>query len=67
MMLIINWSGVHVLVSQRERERRFGHHGERNKTCLGITQGSKGIRQWPINGCTFPVMIHKITPSVDYN
>ena len=30
MMLIINWSGVHVLVSQRERERRFGHHGERN-------------------------------------
>ena len=24
--------------------------------------GSKGIRQWPINWCTYPMMIHKITP-----
>ena len=30
-------------------------------------QGSKGIRQWPMNWCTFPMMIHEITPSVDYN
>ena len=29
------------------------------------SQGSKGIRQWPINCCTFPIMIHKITPSVE--
>ena len=28
-------------------------------------QGSKGIRHWPINRCTSPMMIHKITPSVD--
>ena len=29
-------------------------------------QGSKGIRHWPINWCTTsPMMIHKITPSVD--
>ena len=26
-----------------------------------------GIRQWHINQYTFPIMIHKITPSVDYN
>ena len=30
-------------------------------------QGSKGIRQWPINWWTDPMMIHKIMPSVDYN
>ena len=30
-------------------------------------QGSKGIRQWPINCCTSPIMIHTITPSLDYN
>ena len=28
-------------------------------------QGSKGIRQRPINWCTSPMVIHKITPSVD--
>ena len=28
-------------------------------------KGSKGIRQWPINRCTFLMMIHKITPSVN--
>ena len=28
-------------------------------------QGSKGIGQWPINWYTFPMRIHKITPSVD--
>ena len=28
-------------------------------------QGSNGIRQWPIKRCTFPMLIHKITPSVD--
>ena len=30
-------------------------------------QGSKGIRQWPINWGTSPMWIHKITPSLDYN
>ena len=30
-------------------------------------QESKWIRQWPINCYTFPMMILKITPSVDYN
>ena len=30
-----------------------------------IKQVSKGIRQWQINWCTFPMMIHKITPFVD--
>ena len=30
-------------------------------------QRSKGIRQWPINCCTSPMMIEKITPSVDHN
>ena len=25
------------------------------------------IKQWPINWCTFPMTIHKITLSVDYN
>ncbi len=29
-------------------------------------QGSKRIRQWPINWCTFPMMIHKIIPFVHY-
>ena len=32
-----------------------------------IHQGTKGIRQWPINWCTTQMMIHKITPSVVYN
>ena len=27
----------------------------------------KGIRQWLINLCTSLMLIHKITPSVDYN
>ena len=30
-------------------------------------QGSEGIRQWTVNGYPFPMMIHKITLSVDYN
>ena len=30
-------------------------------------QGSKGIRQLPMNWCATPKMIHKITLSVDYN
>ncbi len=29
--------------------------------------GSKGIRHWPINWFTLPLMIHKIVPSGDYN
>ena len=33
------------------------------KTC----QGSKGIRQWPVNCCTSPLIIHQITTSLDYN
>ncbi len=31
----------------------------------GLLQGSKGIRQWPINGCISAILSHKITPSVD--
>ena len=30
-------------------------------------QGSKGIREWPINWRTSPLMIHKITPFANYN
>ena len=30
----------------------------------GKWQGSKGIRQWPINWCSSQMMINKITPSV---
>ena len=30
-------------------------------------KGSKGKRQWPINRCTSPIIIHKITPAVNYN
>ena len=30
-------------------------------------QESKGIRQLPINLCTSTMIIHKITPSIDYN
>ena len=32
-----------------------------------FTQGPKGIRQWPINKCTSPKMMHKSTPSEDNN
>ena len=32
-----------------------------------VCQGSKGIRQRPINLCTPPMMIYKITPSLNYN
>ena len=28
-------------------------------------QESKGLRQWPINICTSPMMMHKIAPYVD--
>ena len=28
-----------------------------------MQSGAKGIRQWPINWCTSPIKIHKITPS----
>ncbi len=30
-------------------------------------QGSKEIRQWPMNWCISPMMINKITPTVHYN
>ena len=30
-------------------------------------QGSKGIRQLPMNWYLTPMMIHKVTPYVDYN
>ena len=30
-------------------------------------QGPKGIRQWLINWCTVPMIMNKITPSVDSN
>ena len=33
----------------------------------GNNQGAKGIRQCLINLCTSPMIIHKITPSVDYD
>ena len=29
--------------------------------------GSKGVKQWPIKWCTSSMMLHKITPSVNYN
>ena len=32
---------------------------------MTINQGSKGIRQWPLNRYTSPMMIHKITTFVD--
>ena len=35
--------------------------------CIICRQGSKGIRQWLINWCTSPMMIHKITASVNWN
>ena len=43
-----------------------------NTCCFGYLytftrQGSKGIRQWPINWCISRVMMHKIPFSVDYN
>ena len=34
---------------------------------LRKNQGFKGITQWLINLCTYSMMIHKITPPVDYN
>ena len=40
--------------------------GTEHSTNLKI-QGSKGIRQWPINSSTSAMMIHKIIPYVDYN
>ena len=33
----------------------------------GIQIFHTGIRQWLINSCTSPMMIHKIIPSIDYN
>ena len=30
-------------------------------------QGSKEIRQWPINQYTFSILIEKMIPSEDYN
>ena len=33
----------------------------------GGSQGSKGMRQWPVNWYLSLMMIHKINPSVDYN
>ena len=32
-----------------------------------VFQVSIGITQWPINLSTSPMMIHKITPSVELN
>ena len=29
------------------------------------SQWSKGIRQWPINQCTSPMMIHKIRLEIE--
>ena len=40
---------------------------ERYYSFWGLTRGSKGIRRWPINWCTSPMVIHEITPSEDYN
>ena len=44
------------------------YHPEYNRELIqNLTrQGSKGIRQWPINLCTSPMMILKGNPSVDY-
>ena len=38
--------------------------GQRVKSSIQ-SQGSKGIRQWPINRCTSPMMTLKIIPSVE--
>ena len=39
-----------------------------SSTCnSGKQQGCKGIRQWPINWCTSPIIIHKTTSSTDYS
>ena len=32
-----------------------------------LSQGSTGIRQWPINWNKSPMLLHKIIPSVDYH
>ena len=45
---------------------RHVHKHKLNKEAVP-NQGSKGIRQWTINLCTFLMMIVTITPSVDYN
>ena len=36
-----------------------------NENKKKVIQESKGIRQWAINSCTSPMIIHKITSSVD--
>ena len=35
--------------------------------CSGETQGSKGIRQCPMNWCISPIIKNQINSSVDYN
>ena len=36
------------------------------KTIVQVSQGYERIRQWTINWCTYRIMIHVITSSVDY-
>ena len=50
-----------IVVSKFNMKMLYSHK------CMRLNQESKGIRQWPINLCTSPMMIHKITPSLDYN
>ena len=38
-----------------------------NDSATCYNQGSNGIRQWTLIRVKSPMMIHKITPSVDYN
>ncbi len=33
---------------------------------MGLHPGPKGIRQWPIKGCTSPILINKASISIDY-
>ena len=40
---------------------------KREKVLVTTPRVSKGIRQWQIDLCTSPMIIHKIIPYVDYN
>ena len=50
-----------------QNSKMVHHYGARVAHFISSSQGLKEIRQWPIIGCTSPMMIHQITPSVYYN
>ena len=63
-------------ISRNDRQNYFksrcaeviiqGYNYKKKSRSLSL-QGPKGIRRWPINWCTSPMMIQKITPYVDKN